>query len=476
MKFMNFKKKWSVFFMVAVGVFLSTMDSSMINVALPSIMRSFGTTLPQTEWVVLIYLLTITVLLLFWGRVADQFGLVPIYLCGMLVFTIGSLACYLSATLLQLVAFRFLQAIGASMMMATGPAIIKMVFPFGQLGMALGLVGIATSIGLMTGPVISGILIHSYSWREIFLVTVPVSLSVCVGGYYFSRPLFPEIQGDKPAVPFDWAGMILWTGMISMAVLLCTHHSGVSTKILLIEVLACLFFFLLLVKIESGKQNPLFPFFLFRNRSYAIAMFCATLSFAVLFVVLILMPFYLDYILGLSAEKIGLVMMAVPISVFFVSPLSGFFYNRIGARFLTTGGLAIAACGLLLLCFLSADSSAFDVAWRLAVLGCGQALFLSPNSATVLENVGPDQTGVSSGMLATARNLGMLAGVSLAGLLFGMIFSKISGGLDLKHYSPDQVQNFIYALKITFTVTAVFSVFGAVLSSWRGKVRTTGIS
>ena len=455
--------------MVAVGVFLSTMDSSMINVALPSIMRSFGTTLPQTEWVVLIYLLTITVSLLFWGRVADRFGLASIYLSGMLVFTVGSLACYLSATLQQLVVFRFLQAIGASMMMATGPAIIKMVFPLGQLGLALGLVGIATSIGLMTGPVISGILIHSYSWREIFLVTVPVSLFVCVGGCYFSRPLLPKTQGDKLAVPFDWAGMILWTGMISMSVLLSTHHSGVPAKILIVEVLACLFFFLLLVKIESRKQNPLFPLSLFRNHSYAIAMFCAALSFAVLFVVLILMPFYLDYILGLSAKKIGLVMMAVPISVFFVSPLSGFFYDRIGARFLTTGGLAIAACGLLLLCFLSADSSAFDVAWRLAVLGCGQALFLSPNSAMVLENVGPGQSGVSSGMLATARNLGMLAGVSLAGLVFGMIFSKVSGGLDLRQYSPDQVQNFIYAFKITLSVTAVFSVFGAVLSSLRGK-------
>jgi EmrB/QacA subfamily drug resistance transporter len=469
MKNMDFQKKWSIFLMVAVGVFLSTMDSSMINVALPSIMRSFGTTLPQTGWVVLIYLLTITATLLFWGRVADQVGLISIYLSGMLVFTIGSLACYLSATLLQLVLFRFLQAIGASMMMATGPAIIKMVFPLGQLGMALGLVGVATSIGLMTGPVISGLLIHSYSWREIFLVTVPVSLLACIGGYYFSRPFLPKTQEARPAVPFDWPGMILWTGMISMSVLLATHHSGVPAKVLLAEGLVCLFCLVLLVKIEARKQNPLFPFSLFRNRSYAIAMFCAALSFAVLFVVLILMPFYLDYILGLSPKKIGLVMMAVPISVFFVSPLSGFFYNRIGARFLTTSGLTIAACGLLLLCFLSVDSSAFDVAWRLAVLGCGQALFLSPNSATVLENVGPSQTGVSSGMLATARNLGMLAGVSFAGLLFGMIFSKLSGGLDLRHYSPDQVQNFIYALNVTFTVAAVFSVFGAVLSSLRGK-------
>jgi MFS family permease len=106
------KNPWAVFFVVAVGVFLSTMDSSMINVALPSIMRSFGTSLPQTEWVVLIYLLTITVSLLFWGKLADQIGLSRIYLSGMLVFSIGSVSCYLSATLLQLIGFRFMQGMG----------------------------------------------------------------------------------------------------------------------------------------------------------------------------------------------------------------------------------------------------------------------------------------------------------------------------------------------------------------------------
>ncbi len=445
----------------------------MINVALPSIMRSFGTSLPQTEWVVLIYLLTITASLLFWGRVADQFGLRYVYLSGMLVFSIGSVTCYISATLFQLIVFRFLQGMGAAMMMSTGPAIIKMVFPAGQLGRVLGLIGVATSIGLMAGPVISGFLIHSYSWREIFLVTVPVSLFASIVGWMFLRPVSGKKTSTNAPFLFDWAGMFLWTGLVSMIVLLSTQHSGVSSKILILEGLVCLFFLLLLVKTESKKENPLFPLSLFRNRFYAIAMFCAALSFAVLLVVLILIPFYLDFVLGLSAKRIGLVMMAVPISVFFVSPLSGLYYNRIGARFLTTSGLSIAACGLLCLCFLSADSSSFDVAWRLAVLGCGQALFLSPNSATVLENVRADQTGVSSGMLATARNLGMLIGVSFAGLVFGMIFSKLSGGLDLKQYNPDHVQNFIYALKITFTVTAIFSVVGAFLSSLRGKESTS---
>lgn len=461
--------------MVAVGVFLSTMDSSMINVALPSIMRSFGTTLPQTEWVVLIYLLTITISLLFWGRMGDRVGKGSVYLIGMLVFTGGSLACFLSTTLGQLVFFRFLQALGAAMMMSTGPAIIKRVFPVGQLGMALGLIGIATSVGLMSGPVISGFLIHAYSWRAIFLVTVPVSLMAFVYGWLFLLPLLPSRNNRKKRqAPFDWLGMSLWTGMITLAVLLSTHHTGVSLRILLVEGGLVFFFLLYFVKVELKQQEPLFPLSLFRTRSYGIAIFCAALSFTVLFVVLILMPFYLDYILGLSVKQIGFVMMAVPVSVFIVSPMSGYLYDRIGARFLTTSGLGLSACSLMLLCFLSVDSSAIAVAWRLMLLGAGQALFLSPNSASVLEKIRHDQTGVSSGMLATARNFGMLAGVSLAGLVFGLIFSHISGGLDLKNFQQDQVPNFMYALQVTLSLTAGLSIFGAFLSGLRGEGRAEG--
>lgn len=461
--------------MVAVGVFLSTMDSSMINVALPSIMRSFGTTLAQAEWVVLMYLLTITVSLLFWGQMADQVGKGVVYLLGMLVFTVGSVACFLSVTLWQLVLFRFLQALGAAMMMATGPAIIKRVFPVGQLGLALGLIGISTSVGLMSGPVISGFLIHAYSWRAIFLVTVPVSLTFFFLGWFFLLPLLPSRnQGEKRGVPFDSLGMLLWSAMITLAVLLSTHHSGVSEQLLLIEGGLFFIFLTFFVRVELKQQAPLFPLSLFRNRAYGIAIFCAALSFTVLFVVLILMPFYLDYVLGLSVERIGFVMMAVPVSVFIVSPLSGYLYDRIGARFLTTAGLGLSASALLLLCFLSVDSSTLTVAWRLMLLGAGQALFLSPNSASVLEKVRSDQTGVSSGMLATARNLGMLAGVSLAGLLFGMIFSNISGGLDLKHFQQEQIPNFMYALQITLGLTAALSLLGALLSGLRGQGKEEG--
>src|SRR5665647_83023 len=211
---------WLFFFLVATGVFLSTMDSSMVDVALPTIMRSFATTLAQTEWVALIYLLTITVTLLIWGRLSDRLGKAKIYLLGMLVFTVGSVACYLAPTLSVLIVCRFIQACGASMMMSSGPAIVKMVFPVHQLGRALGLIGIATSIGLMSGPVISGFLIQFYSWRALFLVTVPVSL-ICFGvGWFWLLPAIPPPAAHSlQKTDFDWAGLLIWTLLIVLTVL-----------------------------------------------------------------------------------------------------------------------------------------------------------------------------------------------------------------------------------------------------------------
>jgi len=461
-------RPWRYFFMVATGVFLSTMDSSMVNVALPSMMRSFSTTLSQTEWVALIYLLTITVTLLVWGRLSDRFGKGRMYLLGMLVFTVGSAVCSVASTLSELVFYRFVQGAGAAMMMSSGPAIIKIVFPVHQLGRALGLIGVATSTGLMSGPVISGFLIRFFSWRAIFLVTVPVSL-ICFGvGWYW---LMADLSSSSPESvrksSFDWAGLVLWTLLITMMILASTHHGELSGGMLAAGAVGFCGLFLLFGWVERRTDEPLLPLVLFKDRQRAIALSCAALSFVVLFVVLILTPFYLDYVLRLPVDRIGLVMTAVPLAVFVVSPLSGWLYDRIGVRFLTTSGLVLNFLALIALCFLDHQSTVMDVAWRLTLLGTGQALFLSPNSASVLASVDPHRIGVTSGMLATARNLGMLAGVAMAGLVFGQMFFWLSGGLDVKEFSLDHTAAFIQSLRITFGLSAGLALIGALLSGRR---------
>lgn len=461
---------WPSFFLVATGVFLATMDSSMINVALPSMMRSLHTTLAQIEWVAISYLLTITSTLLLWGRLSDRLGKVPTYLLGMLVFTLGSATCFCANSLLLLVLCRCLQATGASMMMASGPAIITAIFPAHQLGRSLGILGIATSIGLMSGPVVSGFLLRFFSWRAIFLVTVPISLSCCAGGWLVMRTNRTtssppaSCRDSSSSFGMDWPGLILWTLLITTTVLAATHYRTLpSGGVAIAASIFCLALFLF-IRTERRAAAPLLPLVLFQSRPYTIGIICAALSFAILFMALILTPFYLDFILQVPVQRIGLIMMATPVAVFLVAPLSGHLYDHIGGRFLTTGGLLLCGLALLSFSFLAQNSNELSVVSRLALLGAGQALFLSPNSASLLSSARPGQLGITSASLATARNLGMLAGITLAGLLFGGLFSVLTGGLDLKDFTPAQTEAFIQALHITFGLTAIMALAGVRLS------------
>jgi len=330
------------------------------------------------------------------------------------------------------------------------------------------LIGVATSIGLMIGPVISGFLIKFFSWRAIFLVTVPVSLT-CFGLGWFL--LVADLSATASRCPqrscFDWAGLLIWTVLITMAVLAASHHAVLAGWMVVGFGSSFCALLLLFKWVEHRAVEPLLPLVMFRDRQYAIAMSSAALSFLVLFVVLILTPFYLDYVLRFPVDRIGLVMTAVPLAVFVVSPLAGRIYDRMGARLLTTSGLALCCVSLLAMSFLDQHATVVDVAWRLTLLGAGQALFLSPNSASVLVRVDPHRIGVTSGMLATARNMGMLAGVALAGLVFGKMFFWLSGGLDVKEFSLEYTAAFIQSLRMSFGLTALLAMIGALLSSRR---------
>jgi EmrB/QacA subfamily drug resistance transporter len=467
-----------VLLLVATGVFMSTLDSSMLNVALPSIMHAFGSSLALTEWVIIVYLLTITVMLLFWGHLSGKYGHDGIYNLGALIFSVGSLLCFLGPGIYLLIFFRFVQAMGASMMMAMGPALIKSVFPKDQLGRGLGQIGIATSLGLMAGPVISGLLIRWSHWRVIFLITVPVGLAVYLIGR--SKPIrlrqgVPDKAKKEEQYSFDRTGALLWTAAISLTMFAATHATSLccaeKTKFSLLAVTISLAVsaWVLLAIHERKYPYPLLPLNLFSKRFFSMAMLSAMLSFAVLFFVLLLTPFYLRSVQQLSADQTGYVMMALPLCVFFVSPIAGRLHDKIGARIVATTGLGFCLVGLLLLTTIDATTSPFIVAALLALLGFGQAMFLSPNSAAALSGVSHRQTGVTSSLLATARNMGMLAGTALAGLIFSIYFSRLTGGMDMKDFVPGYTPQFMTALKRTFQAAAIIAAAGMAASWWRGK-------
>ncbi len=454
--------------MVMGGVFLSTMDSGMVNIALPTIMRSFSIGLGRTNLVVVVYLLTITATLVFWGKISDRYGRGNVYLLGVLVFCSGSVGCAFSSTFELLLLCRFVQGIGASMMMSSGPAIIKAVFPADNLGRSLGLVGIATASGLMSGPLVSGLLLTHFSWKSIFLVTVPCSTLIYLLGRIFLLRHLSEIETEVES-EFDWQGSCCWALLVIILIVLLyrlpyPYHSLDLGGGFLFGIIFWFF-----IRVEKRCKNPIIPIALVKQNYYVIAVVTATLSFGALFVVLILVPFYLKYILQISVDKIGFVVMALPVTLVVVSPLSGVLYDKIGGRFLTSAGLVFCTVALFSLTFLSADSSLWTVACNLALLGAGQSVFLTPNSASVLSRVSDQYAGITAGILATARNFGMVMGTTLATILFTFFLSYYGGGLKLEQYGATVMHqaSFLLALKTTFMITAVVLLAGAFISAQR---------
>ena len=472
---MRIPRYQQVLFLVSTGVFMSTMDSSMVNVALPTLMKVFTSSLAATEWVVLVYLLTITVSLLFWGYFSNTIGHGKLYWRGVLVFTLGSLLCTLAPSIGTLIVFRLVQATGASMMMAMGPALIKSSYPPEKLGQGLGMVGIATSLGLMSGPVISGLLLRWAHWRFIFLVTVPVGLLLYIAGGRLLRNLGrPDAETIKRVQPFDRTGGLLYVLAVILTVLSLSHATKTCCQgdgMSLVKIALPALFWLLFVWWELRCPWPILPVRLFASRFYAVAMICAMLSFVVLFFVLLLMPFYLSKVRGYPPDQVGWFMMSVPLCVFFVAPLAGHLHDRIGARIIATLGLAFCLVSLVLLTRLEMGSAPAFIVAALALLGVGQAMFLAPNSASALSGVPHEKSGITASLLATSRNMGMLFGTALAGYIFAHQYAALTGGMDIRDFTSEHALAFIRALRITFQAGVLLAAVAVLLSTVRGSGR-----
>jgi len=458
--------KWPTFLIVATGVFMSTLDSSMVNIALPFIMKDFHSSLNDTQWVVMIYLLTITASLLFWGHLSDRLGRGKIYTSGLLIFGLGSLACAYAPILAFLVFARFCQALGAAMMMAAGPAIIKETFPKEQLGRGLGLIGMAVSLGLMSGPSLGGFLLELASWRVLFFITVPLGLVFA----FLAIRILPGPTRHYTG-PLDWLGSLTWATALVLLCLTLTHASSPSwsaSRLLLTgaagaSVLGCF------IAIETRLPHPLLAMSLFRNRHFSLAIVSAVLSFMVLFGVILLIPFHLDRILNLPPSKIGLVMLAIPSSILVVSPLAGWLSDYVDTRLISTLGLSVSTLGVFLLTTIQASTQPLIIAGQLMLVGLGQALFLSPNSASVLSHVETNKAGAAAALLATARNLGMLLGIAQAALIFSLYFREFTNGLDLRDFTPKHTTSFLTALHGAFLGAALTGLLGIAASWLRGN-------
>ncbi len=459
--------KWGVFFLVAIAVFMSTLDGSIVNIALPAVMKDLKVPLTTIEWIPLIYLLTISSLLLPLGRLSDIKGRRWVYCRGFIIFTVGSFLCGSAGSALWLIAARSFQGIGAAMLMACSPALVVDIFPASERGRALGMIGTVVAAGLTIGPALGGFIVQYLSWRSIFYINIPIGLfaTVCA-----SRALMGGRGDVVRQESFDWPGAFFLTISFIVFITGVTRFQnlndtiGFSCLLMAVAVGSAVWFF----HIEKRTAQPIFDPALLQIRLFTMPVLSAMILFMGLFTMVFLMPFYLVHPCGFTMNKAGMTMMIPFVFFFVISPLSGSLSDRIGSRLLCSMGMLGLSVGLFALAGLTPDSAYGSVVWRLSLVGIGAATFISPNSAAALGSIPPPRRGIASGMVATARNLGMVIGVALAGLVFNSIFYSLTGGLSLKEYLPEMEPSFMTAFKYAMMSGGMVTAVGSVVSYFRG--------
>jgi EmrB/QacA subfamily drug resistance transporter len=454
----SYPLKWWVLVAIGISTFMSALDGSVVNTVLPVINRSFGSSIAAIEWVVTIYLLVLSGLLLSFGRLGDLRGHKSVYMLGFAVFLIGSGFCGFSRSALNLVFFRAIQALGAAMIQANSPAIITKGFPGAQRGQALGMVATMTYLGLTVGPSFGGWLAEMVSWRVVFYINIPVGLLA----FWLSLRFIPNDRPTLSKEQFDLLGAITFTsGLVLLLFALNQGHAlGWFSPIILGLIISAVFTLVLFIRTELRSPAPMLDLRLFRNRIFSASVSSAIFNYICLYSIVFLLPFYLIQGRGFTPSQTGLLLTAQPIIMAIVAPISGSFSDRIGTRLPVVAGMLTLAFGLILLSRLDGQSSHDQIALALGVAGLGTGTFISPNNSALMGAAPRNRQGIAAGILATARNLGMVLGVGLA----GAIFTTILGNLGTKN-SPAVFA----AIHITFLVTAVFALMGAVIAATRNR-------
>jgi EmrB/QacA subfamily drug resistance transporter len=470
--------KWTVFAIIAVGVFMSTLDSSIVNISLPAIAAYFHSPLSgAVEWVVIIYLVVIAAMLLTIGRLTDMTGRKPAWAAGLAIFTLGSALCGAAPSLGFLIAARGFQAIGGALLFAVSAAMLTNAFPSTERGRVLGLNALIVALGVSAGPTIGGLITESLTWRWIFYVNVPLGIVGVLATVRWLRETAPRAPGR-----FDPAGALALTVGLSALTLGFSFGQewGWDSTLLIVTLTVGVVALVALVLIERAVPSPIIPFGLLRDRVFASANISLILSFLALFAVSFMMPFYLEQLRGFSVLVSGLLLTPLPLTIAVVAPFSGRLADRYGTRWLAAIGLATACVGLALLSQLDAISSMFDIVWRLVVIGFGQALFQSPNNSALMGSAPRDRQGIASGFLATGRVMGQSMSVALAGAVFASLGGAAAGAqlVEMRYGSQADPAGiaalervFVGALHATFLVCAVIAFIGVGTSLVRGHDR-----
>jgi len=407
-------RSWAVA-SLSLTLLLSSLGTSIANVALPTFADAFHASFQAVQWVVLAYLLAITTLIVSVGRLGDLVGRRRLLLVGIGVFTAASIACGMATALWALVAARVAQGCGAAVMMALTMAFVGDAVPKARAGRAMGLLGTMSAVGTAVGPTLGGVLLAASGWRAVFFVAVPLGL---IAFMFALRTLPPDRPAAVAHRTFDYAGSLvlaLTLAAYALAMTLGHGHFGASNVALLCAAIGGVGAFLV---VESKAQSPLFRPALLLERVVGSGFAMSGLVTTVAMTTLVVGPFHLAGALHLEPAAIGLVMSAGPLVAALVGVPAGRGVDHFGARRMTIAGLAAMVTGCVALSWMPVAYGAWGYIAPLAVVTAGFAVFQAANNTAVMTGVDAAQRGVVSGLLNLSRNLGLVTGASVMGAVF----------------------------------------------------------
>lgn len=458
-----YKNRWLILFIVAMEPLMACLDSSIVNVALPSMAKSFSVSMASIEWVVTSYLIVIVATMLIFGRLGDIKGKTVIYNLGIILFTIGSLFCGISINFPMLIASRIVQGIGAAATMATNQGIATQVFPKSERGRALGTLGTFVAIGNLAGPPLGGFILTAASWKYIFLINIPVGIITFILGIK-NLPKKADIKDEK----VDAIGATIF--IISIVSLFMSISKGQvlgyrNTFIILGFILAIIFMAAFLY-LEKRIEQPLLNLSIFKNQLFTISIICAFISFVSIGGLNIIQPFYLQDVMKFTPALTGLIMTVNPLILGVAAPVSGYISDKVGSELITLIGLLLSAIGFFFMAALNEYSSILQIIICIAILSIGNAAFQSPNTSLIMSSVPKQKLGIAGSINALVRNLGMTFGVSLSTtLLYSRMSHKI--GYKVVGFVEGREDAFVYGMRIVYICAAILCVVGAAITSFR---------
>lgn len=449
-----------------IGVFMSALDSSIVNISLFSIASFFGVNQIAVQWVVLSYLLTITAVMTIAGNLGDKFGTKRVFQTGMGLFVVGSVLCSISPQIEFLVISRAIQALGATGVMANGIAIVTRFTDRNTRGTAIGYNSLVVAAAITTGPMLGGFLTEFLGWQSIFWINIPIGL---VGILYVQKVIPPtpptNLNKSIDKVGAFFFSLAITTFVVSLTLL---ENETIPSPVLVAisGVVVSFAAFIAFLRWEDNHDNPIVHLDLLRNRTFLFGVLSAVIAYGILYVFLFQLPFFLQVVMELTPSETGVWMLGIPAMMALVGPISGRLSDSYDPKYISTFGLVSIGVVTLIFSFLVSDSMPLVLVGAVGLsFGFSIGMFTSPNSNSIMSSVPKKYLGVAGGLVGLARNVGFSLGIAYSTTtlaVFQGIFMDLNGGelVDAINYVP--------AFRLLLGTTTLVSLVAILLSYFRG--------